>query len=52
MIGIRTAFVLYALLLIAAAVTLHGIALYLALIIVLGLAAKTVVDHFRRRLDQ
>jgi hypothetical protein len=51
MIGFRTAFGLYALLVILAALTLHGTALALALIIVLGLAAKTLVDFLRRRMD-
>jgi hypothetical protein len=44
-IGIRTAMVLYALLLVAAFATLKGTALYIALIIVLGIAVKTYVHH-------
>jgi hypothetical protein len=51
MIGYKTAFALYSLLLVFAFVRLHGLALSLALVIVLGLAAKTAVDYFRRRLD-
>jgi archaellin len=50
-IGIRTAMVLYALLLVAAFATLKGTALYTALIIVLGTAAKTYLHHVRRRLE-
>ncbi len=51
MIGFRTALGLYALLVIVAALTLHGTALMLALVIVVGLAAKTLVDYLRRRMD-
>jgi hypothetical protein len=47
MIGIRTAMVLYALLVVAAFATLKGTALYIALIIVLGIAVKTYVHHLR-----
>jgi uncharacterized membrane protein YiaA len=50
-IGIRTAMVLYALLLVAAFATLKGTALYVALIIVLGIAAKTYLHHLRDRLE-
>jgi uncharacterized membrane protein YiaA len=50
-IGIRTAMVLYALLLVAAFKTLKGTALYIALIIVVGLAAKTYLHYLRDRLD-
>jgi hypothetical protein len=50
-IGIRTAMVLYALLLVAAFAVLKGTALYIALIIVLGIAAKTYVHHLRGRLE-
>lgn len=52
MIGPKTAFALYALLVVMAVWTLHGTALALALVIVLGLGAKTLVDFLRRRLDQ
>ena len=52
MIGHKTAFVLYAVLVGVALIRLHGLALSLALVIVLGLAAKTVVDYFRQRMDQ
>jgi hypothetical protein len=51
MIGIRTALVLYGLLVVASILTLKGIALALALIIVLGLAVKSYVHHLRSRLD-
>jgi hypothetical protein len=50
-IGIRTAMVSYALLLVAAFATLKGTALYVALIIVLGIAAKTYLHHLRDRLE-
>lgn len=50
-IGIRIAMVLYALLLIGAFATLKGTALYIALIIVLGIAGKTYLHHLRRRLE-
>ena len=49
LIGIRTAFVLYAALAVSAFFTLKGKFLSLALIVILGLAAKTYVDHLRRR---
>jgi len=49
-IGFRTAFALYAVLIVAGLLTLHGVALSLALVIVLGFAAKTAVDYFRRRM--
>jgi hypothetical protein len=50
MIGIRTALALYAGLTAACFLMLKGSARYLALLIVLGLAAKSVVHYFRRRL--
>jgi hypothetical protein len=50
LIGARTAFLLYALLLALAWGTLKGKFLGLAVIIVLALAVKTYVDHLRRRL--
>ena len=50
-IGIRTAMVLYALLLVAAFATLKGTALYIALIIVLGIAVKTYLHHLRNRIE-
>jgi|GEM_PF-3086736 len=50
MIGARTAFCLYGVLVIISVLTLHGTALALALVIVLGLAAKTLVDFLRRRI--
>ncbi len=52
MIGHKTAFVLYSVLVGVAFMRLHGLALSLVLVIVLGLAAKTMVDYFRRRMDQ
>lgn len=51
MIGIRTAMLLYALLVGASLTTLKGTPLALALIIVLGLAAKSYVHYLRRRLE-
>ena len=50
-IGIRTAMVLYALLLVAAFATLKGTALYIAVIIVLGIAVKTYLHHLRNRIE-
>jgi len=49
-IGARTAFILYGALLAAAYFTLKGKFLSLSVIIVLAIAAKTCVDHLRRRL--
>ena len=49
-IGARTAFILYGALLVAAYLTLKGKFLSLAVIIVVAIAAKTFVDHLRRRL--
>lgn len=51
MIGIRTALILFALLAGASFLLLKGLALYFALIIVAGLAAKAVVHYYRKRLD-
>lgn len=51
MIGFRVAFGLYASLVIVAALTLRGTALAVALVIVLGLAVKTLLDFLRRRMD-
>lgn len=50
-IGLRTALVLYAVLLVAAFATLKGTALYIALIIVLGIAVKTYLHHLRRGIE-
>ena len=49
MISIRTAMLLYALLVLASVLTLKGTPLALALIIVLGLALKSYVHHLRSR---
>jgi len=51
MIGIRTALALYAALIAACFLTLKGASRYLALLIVVGLAAKSVVHYFRSRLE-
>ena len=50
-IGIKTAVVLFALLAVFAFATLKGPALYIALLIVLGLAAKAFVHHLRGRIE-
>lgn len=50
-IGIRTAMILFAVLAVLAAVTLKGVALWIALVIVLGLAAKAFVHHLRSRIE-
>lgn len=50
-IGLRTALILYALLVIAAVATLKGTALAVALVIVLALAAKSYLHHVRGRMD-
>ena len=50
-IGLRTALLLYGLLVVAAFAKLKGTALVIALIIVLGLAAKTYVQHLRDRME-
>ncbi len=48
MIGPKTAFVLFALLIGFAVVKLHGTPLTIALVIVLGLAAKAGVEYYKR----
>lgn len=50
-IGLRTALVLYALLVFAAIATLKGTALAVALLVVLGLAAKSYLHHVRGRME-
>lgn len=49
-IGLRTALILYALLVLAAIATLKGTALAVALLVVLGLAAKSYLHHVRGRM--
>lgn len=51
MINLRTALILYALLVIVSLVTLRGTALALALIIVIALAVKSYVHHLRGRFE-
>ncbi|MBV9500130.1 MAG: hypothetical protein JO138_12220 [Acidobacteriaceae bacterium] len=51
MIGLRTALILYALLVTAAYFTLKGVALAIAVVIVLALAAKSIVHHLRGRIE-
>lgn len=51
MIGIRTAMLLYALLVAIAFVVLKGTALAVGLVIILGIAAKTVVHYLRRKIE-
>jgi len=50
-IGLRTALILYALLLAFAFATLKGTALAIAVLIVLALAAKSYVHHVRSRME-
>jgi CBS-domain-containing membrane protein len=51
LIGPKTAAVLFALLILLVVLNLHGKALAIALVIVLGLAAKSYVEYLRRRLE-
>jgi hypothetical protein len=51
MIGPRIAALLYTVLIVVSLATLRGKALAIALIIVLGLAAKSYLDYLRRRLE-
>ena len=51
MIGFRTAMFLFALLAVTAVVKLRGVALALALIIVVGLAAKACLHYLRGRTE-
>ena len=51
MIGLRTALILYALLIAAACFVLKGLALAITVVVVLALAAKSLVYHLRRRMD-
>ena len=50
-IGLRTALILYALLIVFAVWTLKGRALILALLIVGALAVKSVLHYLRERLE-
>jgi hypothetical protein len=50
-IGLRTALILYALLLVFAFATLKGTALAIAVLIVVLLAVKSFVHHLRRRME-
>lgn len=49
-IGLRTALILYALLVLAAIATLKGTALAVALLVVVALAAKSYLHHVRGRM--
>jgi uncharacterized membrane protein YiaA len=51
LIGIRAALTLYAVLVVIACVLLKGKALYLALIIVFAVAAKTLLHYARNRIE-
>lgn len=51
MIGFRTALILYAALIVFAFVTLKGVALYLALLIVALLAVKTIIHRARQNIE-
>ncbi|MFL6463192.1 MAG: hypothetical protein ACJ73N_02125 [Bryobacteraceae bacterium] len=50
-IGLRTALILYALLIIFAALTLKGTALLLTLLIVGALVVKSILHYLRERLE-
>ncbi len=50
-IGLRTALILYALLIVAAFLTLKGTPLAIALLIVCLLALKSYVHHLRSRIE-
>jgi hypothetical protein len=50
-IGIRTAIILYAVLIAASFFALKGTALVIALLIVGALAAKSVVHYFRQKIE-
>jgi hypothetical protein len=50
-IGLRTALILYALLVVFAALTLKGTALVIALLIVGALTVKSVLHYLRERLE-
>jgi hypothetical protein len=50
-ISLRTALILYALLVVFAVLTLKGTALVIALLIVGALAVKSVLHYFRERLE-
>ena len=50
-IGLRTALILYALLVVFAVWTLKGTALIIALLIVGALAVKSVLHYFRERME-
>jgi hypothetical protein len=51
LIGLRTAMILYAILVIASFATLKGIALAIALIVVFALAVKSYVHYLRGRIE-
>lgn len=51
MIGIKTALLLFALLVAVSILTLKGLPRYFCLIIVGGLAAKAVIHYYRKRLE-
>lgn len=50
-IGIRTALILFAVLIAASCLALRGTALVIALLIVGALAAKSIVHYFRGRIE-
>ena len=50
-IGLRTALILYALLIVAAFFTLKGTALAIAVLVVFLLAVKSYVHHVRSRME-
>ncbi len=51
MIGIWAAMILFAVLLIIALVTLHGVPLLIALLIVVALAVKSILHYLRSRIE-
>jgi hypothetical protein len=51
LIGPKTAAVLFAVVVLLAILNLHGKALTLALVIVLGLAGKSYIEYVRRRME-
>ncbi len=51
LVGPKTAILLYVLLVLASFLTLRGTPLYLALVIVVGLAVKSFVHYLRSRME-
>jgi hypothetical protein len=51
LVGPKTAILLYAVLILASFLTLKGTPLYLALLIVVGVAVKSLLHYLRNRLE-